>query len=229
MALSKMKAPAGQYMNENRERNAWLVSTFENLNTPVGQYMKENRERNAWLVSTFENLNTPPFVHKYTKAISRQPDLQIITSDGDVTFAHQYKLARNSLYFYHKLYRSSLLRKRDYNVIKEDTICKEALVLILRLLYCNECVAGPAMEKYGPEVMVASLLFTLNSKHLIVSAMKDSLTPQNCLDVWKAIETCEIKYYDDFYSHPALGLKAKCKEIMERCLSHERECNLQKE
>lgn len=91
-------------------------------------------------------------------------------------------------------------------------------MLILRLLYCNECVAGPTMDKYGPEVMVASLLFTMNSKHLIVSAMKDSLTPQNCLDIWNAIETCENKKCDDILSHPALGLKAECKKIMETCL-----------
>ena len=75
------------------------------------------------------------------------------------------------------------------------------------------------MEKYGPEVMVASSLFTINSKHLIVAAMKDSLTPHNCLDVWKAIETCEMKYYDNFYSHPALGFKSKCKEIMQTSLA----------
>lgn len=184
------------------------------------QSINEKHELDDWLGRAKENLETPSFVRKYIEATRTQPDLKIITSEGDVTFAHQFVLAKSSLYFYHKLYMGSISRKRDDNyVIKEDSISKEALVLILRLLYCNECFAGPTMEKFGPEVMVASLLFTINSKHLIVSAVMDSLTLQNCVEVWKAIETCEIKYYDDFYSHPAIGLKAKCKTIMETRLS----------
>lgn len=173
-------------------------------------------EQDAWLV----NLGTPPFVRKHTETTRAQPDLKIITSDGHETFAHQVVLANSSLYFYHKFYKGSLSRKRvDKHVMREDSICKEALVSILRLVYCNECVAGPTMEKYGPQVMVASLLFTINSKHLIVSAMKDSLTLQNCVEVWKALETCEIDYSDDFYNHPAFGLKAKCKKLMKMRLS----------
>ena len=70
-------------------------------------------------------------------------------------------------------------------------------------------------------MIVVSLHFTINSKHLIVYVVMDSLTLQNCLTAWEVIKTCEIKYYNDFYSHLALDLKAKCKEVTVECLSHE--------
>lgn len=63
---------------------------LHSMKTHVGQYVYEKRELDAWLVKAIESLDTLPFVHRYTEATRKQPDLKIITSNGHVTFAHQY-------------------------------------------------------------------------------------------------------------------------------------------
>ena len=159
---------------------------------------------------SLEKASLPTFVDDYIDLTRIPADLKIITTDGQVTLAHKHMVPRNYSA------KSAIMERNGKMYIMEDFVNKEALLLILQLLYLDECVAGPRMEKYGPKVMVASSLFALTSKDLIVSAMKDSITLQNCGDVAVAIDICRAKYNDTFYNHDGRGLAKKCADFLQR-------------
>lgn len=180
----------------------------------VVSYLNANRDNNYIEEKNFklslENAWLPSFVDDYINYHRTRFDLKIITSDGQVTLAHKLMVPCNSdaAYF--------MMERNDKIYIMEDFVNKEALLLLLELLYLDECFAGPRMEKYGSKVMVASSLFVVTSKDLIAAAMKDSITLQNCHEVWKAINICTTKYNDTFYNHDGRGLRKKCKDFLQR-------------
>jgi hypothetical protein len=181
-----------------------LILGYLNANCEGNSTDKESLElslENAWL---------PSFVDDYIDHTRIRADLKIITADGQVTLAHKHMVPCN----YGAKF--AIMERNGKMYIMEDFVNKEALLLILQLLYLDECVAGPRMEKYGPKVMVASSLFTLTSKDLIVSAMKDSITLQNCGDVAVAIDICRAKYNDTFYNHDSRGLAKMCANFLQR-------------
>lgn len=181
-------------------------------------YLNAKREGNCidekTLDLSLENTWLPSFVVDYVNHTRIPADLKIITAYGQVTLAHKHMVQCDYGV------ASIIMKRNDKMYLMEDFVDKEALLIILQLLFLYECVAGPRMEKYGPKVMVASSLFKITSKDLIVYAMKDSLTLQNCGDVSRAIDTiCCTKYNDTFYNHDQRRFAKKCVEFLRRSLS----------
>ena len=233
-----------QYNNAKRELDAWLTKAKHELDVHYNiaklevdayynaakheldvhydvakhelilGYLNANREGNYIDEKTWEmslgNAWLPSFVDDYVDLTRIPADLKIITADGQVTLAHKHMVQCN----YNA--KSTVMEWNGKMYIMEDFVNKEALLLILELLYLDECVAGPRMKKYGPKVMVASSLFNVTSKDLIVYAMKDSITLQNCGDVSRAINICRAKYNDAFYNHDGRGLVKKCANFLHK-------------
>ena len=158
-------------------------------------------------------------VSEYMKETGICPDLVVRTSDGGVTAAHQYVLADNSLYFFHRLEQDSVISEyNDLKIIMEEAITKEGLELLLHLLYRGHSdgfqLDAAKMQRLGPEVLVASSRYFLPKyvKEACIVAMKKAITSHNCEEVLKAVKICENKHYDRFYS--LHGLKHVCEEFL---------------
>lgn len=159
-------------------------------------------------------------VSEYMKETGIRPDLMVRTTDGGVMAAHQYVLADNSLYFFHRLEQDSVISEyNELKVIMEEAITKEGLELLLHLLYRGhsngfQLDVAAKMQKLGPEVLVASSRYFLPKyvKEACIVAMKKSITSHNCGEVLKAVKICENKHYDFFYS--LHGLKHACEEFL---------------
>jgi hypothetical protein len=160
-----------------------------------------------------------PCVSEYMKETGICPDLVVRTADGGVTAAHQYVLADNSLYFFHRLEQDSVISEyNELKVIMEEAISKEGLELLLHLLYRGHSngfqLDAAKMQKFGPEVLVASSRYFLGKyvKEACIVAMKKSITSHNCEEVLMAVRICEKKHHDFFYS--LHGLKHACEEFL---------------
>lgn len=160
-----------------------------------------------------------PCVSEYVKETGIRPDLVIHTSDGGATAAHQYVLADNSLYFFHRLEQDFVISEyNDLKFITEESITKEGVELLLPLLYRGHSngfqMDAAKMRMFGPEVLVASSRYFLPKyvKEACIVAMKKSITSHNCGEVLKAVKICENKHNDFFYN--LQGLKHACEEFL---------------